>query len=344
MTALAMTAGGLEPTAVIGGYVREYAGNVACGQGPYFVAEADESDASFLWLQPEIALVTNIEDDHLDHYGSLEDITTAFAAFANNIQPCGKVILCVEDTRAALLPVDRAREVITYGFTGAPDYRAADITLEGLGSKATIYWRGANLGQLRLEVPGQHNLLNALGAIAVSHQLGVPFADISRALADFRGVGRRFEVLWDNGNTWVVDDYAHHPTEIKAALQAAGRVGAERIVVVFQPHRFSRTAQLYREFGQAFAMADIVIINDIYSAGEKPIPGVTSQMIVDEVKQNGQRQVYYLPALEETTSFLRDFCLRGDLVITLGAGDVWKVACCLAQEFKAKQALAEMGA
>ncbi|NLW07118.1 MAG: UDP-N-acetylmuramate--L-alanine ligase [Clostridia bacterium] len=344
MIALAMIAGGLEPTAVIGGYVQELASNAVYGQGPFFVAEADESDASFLWLQPEIALVTNIEDDHLDHYGSLDDIIAAFDAFINNVRPGGKAVLCTEDARTELLSVKSACEVITYGFAANSDYRATDLKLEGLGGQAAIYYCGSYLGTLNLKAPGKHNILNALGAVAVCHQLGVAFADIASALADFRGVGRRFEVLWSNNNIWVVDDYAHHPTEIKAALQAAGRMGAKRIIAVFQPHRYSRTQQLYRELGLAFTQADIVIVNDIYSAGEKPIPGVTSQLIVEQVRQNSQCQVYYLPTLEEITAFLQDLCLPGDLLITLGAGDVWKVAKSLAQEFKSRQELAEMGA
>jgi len=344
MTALAIMAGGLEPTAVIGGYVREFAGNVISGKGTFFIAEADESDASFLWLKPEIALVTNIEDDHLDQYGSLEDIVTAFMGFISNILPGGKAVLCTEDPRVVGLVGQSSREVITYGFRGKPDYQATRVELNGLGVRAAIYYHGDYLGELNLKVPGHHNILNALGATAIAHQLGIPFPVVAQVLSSFRGVGRRFEVLWGNGNTWVVDDYAHHPTEIKATLMAASQVGAKRIVAVFQPHRYSRTYHLYREFGQAFSQADVVIINDIYTAGEKPIPGVTSQLIVDKVQKNGHRQVYYLPTIEETIVFLREFCTAGDLVITLGAGDVWKVGASLARDLKVKQVLSGMGA
>lgn len=344
MATLALMAGDLKPTAVIGGYVRELDSNVVSGSGAFFVAEADESDASFLWLKPEIALVTNIENDHLDHYGSLEDIFAAFTAFINNTLPDGQVILCAEDPRVAQLVVHKPREVITYGFRGNPDYQARRVELNGLGGRAAIYCRGNYLGELNLKVPGRHNTLNALGAIAITHQSGVDFPVIARALNSFRGVGRRFEVLWGNGNTWVVDDYAHHPAEIRAALAAASQMGARRVVAVFQPHRYSRTYHLYQEFGRAFSQADIVIINDIYTAGEEPISGVTSQLIVDRIQTNGYRQVYYLPTLEETADFLREFCTAGDLVITLGAGDVWKVGAGLARELKNKQCLPEMGA
>ncbi len=343
MTALALMAGNLEPTAVVGGYVHEFASNVVSGKGNFFVAEADESDASFLWLKPEIALVTNIEADHLEHYGNLENIVAAFAAFMGNILPGGKAVLCAEDPRVSALAAHCSREIITYGFKGKPNYRADRVRLNGFGGRAAIYHRDNYLGELNLRVPGKYNTLNALGAIAIAHQLGVDFSDIAGALNSFRGVGRRFEVLWGQDNTWIVDDYAHHPAEIKAALAAASQIGARRVIAVFQPHRYSRTYHLYREFGQAFTQADVVIINDIYTAGEEPIPGVTSELIVNKIHANGHGQVHYLPTLAETTAYLKRFCTEGDLVITLGAGDVWKVGAGLAQGFKDKQLMPEMG-
>ncbi|WP_406678180.1 UDP-N-acetylmuramate--L-alanine ligase [Moorella sp. ACPs] len=344
MVALTLKEAGLDPAAVIGGYVREFDGNTLPGRGPYFVAEADESDGSFLWLKPEIAVVTNIESDHLDHYGSLERIVAAFAAFLDQIRPDGRAVLCTEDPRVAMLARECRRAVITYGFNGEADFRAGKVTLQGLGGCAAIYYRDRYLGELVLQVPGRHNILNALGAIAVAYQLEIPFPVVARALEAFRGAGRRFEVLWDDGAIRVVDDYAHHPTEVEATLAAAGQVGARRVIAVFQPHRYTRTYHLYREFGRAFNRADIVIINDIYAAGEKPLDGVTSRLILDEIKRNGHPQVYYLPTLEETMAFLKESCTAGDLILTMGAGDVWQVGVQLARFLAAKQAFCEVGA
>ncbi|MBC7324252.1 MAG: UDP-N-acetylmuramate--L-alanine ligase, partial [Moorella sp. (in: Bacteria)] len=249
LVALALKEAGLDPTAVIGGFIREFNSNARVGKGPFFVAEADESDGSFLWLQPEIALVTNIEGDHLEHYGNLERIIAAFADFLGRIRQGGKAVLCSEDPRLAQIAARSEGTVITYGWRSEADYRALGVTLSGLGGRATIYYRGKCLGEVVLKVPGRHNILNTLGAVAVAHQLGIDLPAFAPALAAFRGVGRRFEVLWDDGVTRVVDDYAHHPTEIEATLAAAGQVGARRVVAVFQPHRYTRTYYLHRDFG-----------------------------------------------------------------------------------------------
>ncbi|MGI9859931.1 UDP-N-acetylmuramate--L-alanine ligase [Moorella naiadis] len=339
LVALALQAGGLDPVAVIGGYVREFGSNVYPGQGAFLVAEADESDGSFLWLRPEIALITNIEADHLDHYGSLERIVAAFTSFIKQVRPGGKAVLCADDPRVAALAEHSTQQVLTYGFKGQPDYWVSGVQLAGMEGRAAIYYRDQYLGQLTLGVPGRHNILNALGAIAVGHQLGVPFAAMARTLAEFRGVGRRFEILWDDGSIRVVDDYAHHPTEVQATLAAASQVGARRVLAVFQPHRYTRTHHLYREFGQVFQQADVVIVNDIYPAGEAPLPGVSAQLITREIRGNGHQQVYYLPTLEETLAFLKESCAPGDLVLTLGAGDVWRVGRDLAQFLAEKQTL-----
>ncbi len=339
LVALALQAGGLDPAAVVGGYVREFGGNTLTGKGAFFVAEADESDGSFLWLRPEIALVTNIEADHLDHYGCMEKIIAAFAAFLARVRPDGTAVLCAEDQHLMQLAARSTRPAVTYGREGTPDYLAAGITLQGLAGQAVIYHHGRRLGDLRLRVPGAHNILNALGAIAAAHHLGIAFPVVAGALEDFRGVGRRFEILWDDGITRVVDDYAHHPTEIAATLAAAGQAGARRVVAVFQPHRYTRTYHLYREFGRAFNQADVVIINDIYAAGEEPLDGVTARLILEEIKRNGHQQVYYLPTGEETLAFLQRSCRAGDLVLTLGAGDVWHIGAELARFLDGKDTL-----
>ncbi|WP_338825308.1 UDP-N-acetylmuramate--L-alanine ligase [Neomoorella humiferrea] len=336
MTALILKEAGLDPAAVIGAYIREFNGNALTGRGPYFVAEADESDGSFLWLKPEIAVVTNIEGDHLDHYGTLERIVEAFAAFLDRVRPNGKAVICSDDRRAAVLAAGR-RGVITYGFNQEADFRAGQVTLQGLESRAVVYYRDEPLGELHLKVPGRHNVLNALGAVAAAHCLQVPFDVAARALAAFRGAGRRFEILWDDGYIRVVDDYAHHPTEVEATLAAAAQMGAARVIAVFQPHRYTRTYHLYREFGRAFSRADVVVINDIYAAGELPLDGVSSRLIVDAIRGNGHPEVYYLPTLEETLVFLKKTCTSGDLILTMGAGDVWQVGVRLADFLARKE-------
>lgn len=331
MISLILWQGGLDPTAVIGGYVPALGSNARLGNAPFFVAEADESDGSFLWLSPEIAVITNIEDDHLDHYGSLKNIVEAFQEFLHRVRPKGTAVLCLEDALLRKLLPEIKRTVVTYGFCGYAHYQARDVELKGLGSQSKIYCHGKFLGELELKVPGMHNILNALAAIAVAHQLEVPWSAIQDALATFRGVERRFQVLQDAGDTWVVDDYAHHPTEIRATLAAARQVGAKRIVAVFQPHRYTRTFYLHRELGCALQGADVVIINDIYPAGEKPLPGVHAQLIVQALGEVGHPAVHYVPSGKATLEFLKKNIRPGDLVLTLGAGDVYKIGEELAQ-------------
>ncbi|MDK2820680.1 MAG: UDP-N-acetylmuramate--alanine ligase [Clostridia bacterium] len=342
MVALVLHEAGLKPSAVIGGYVREFGGNALVGQGPYMVAEADESDGSFLRLKPQMALVTNIEADHLDYYNSFDRIINAFITFINNISSTGKAVLCTDNSQLAALASKVSTDVISYGFNGTPDYRVDNLEFYGIGSRASVYYHDEYLGKLTLKVPGRHNILNALGTFAVAHQLGIPFKIINNALGKFRGVGRRFEILWDE-DTWVIDDYAHHPTEIKSTLEAASQLGARRIIAVFQPHRYTRTQHFYKEFGQAFHKADVVVINDIYAAGEAPIPGVSAELITREMSKAGHPEVYYLPTLDETLNFLKNNYINGDIILTLGAGDVWQVGVSLAQYLQSQQALPEVG-
>lgn len=325
MISLVLLAGGLDPTAVVGGYVPGLGSNARRGASSLFVAEADESDGSFLLLAPEMAVATNIEDDHLDHYGSLEEIVKAFRAFLGHIKPGGAAVLCLEDPILRELAGELKVTPITYGFQEAADFQARDIKLKGLGSESKIYYRGELLGTLKLGIPGKHNILNALAAVAVGHHLGLSFNAMQEGLVGFRGVERRFQILGGRGSTWVVDDYAHHPTEIKATLAAASQVGAQRIVVVFQPHRYTRTLYLHSQLGQALKDADVVIINEIYSAGEKPLPGVTAELIVRSLTERGHPAVHYLPTAAETLGFLQKNCRPGDLILTLGAGDVYRV-------------------
>ncbi|MGI9951144.1 UDP-N-acetylmuramate--L-alanine ligase [Moorellaceae bacterium AZ2] len=325
MITLTLLEGGLDPTAVVGGYVPGLGSNARRGASPFFVAEADESDGSFLWLKPEIAVATNVEDDHLDYYGSLEAIVKAFRTFLGNIKPGGKAILCSDDPSLATIAAELKETSITYGLGKGAHLQAREINFKGLGSTAKIYCGSRLMGSLELNVPGKHNIVNALAAVAVGHNLGLSFSTIQAGLAGFRGVERRFQILEGNGSIRVVDDYAHHPTEIKATLTAAMQVGARRVVVVFQPHRYTRTLHLYRQLGQSLRQADLIIINEIYSAGEKPLPGVTAKLIVDSLLEAGHSAVYYLPTADETLEFLQKNCRPGDLVLTVGAGDVNRV-------------------
>jgi len=325
MITLALLEGKLDPTAVVGGYVPELGSNARYGDGAFFVAEADESDGSFLWLRPEIAVATNVEDDHLDYYGSLEAIIKAFGTFLGNVKPGGEAVICADDPSLTAIAAELPKSGITYGLGGGALFQAREINLKGLGSTAKVYCGSRFLGSLELKVPGRHNVVNALAAVAVGCSLGVPFSTIQAGLAGFRGVERRFQILEGEGSIWVVDDYAHHPTEVRATLAAARQVGARRLVAVFQPHRYTRTLHLHRQLGQSLRQADLVIINEIYSAGEQPIPGVTAELIVESLREAGHSAVYYLPTAGETLEFLQKNCRPGDLVLTLGAGDVNRV-------------------
>ncbi|MDN5346815.1 MAG: UDP-N-acetylmuramate--alanine ligase [Clostridia bacterium] len=332
MIALTLLRAGFDPTVLVGGNVPEIGGNAYLGKSDYLVTEADESDASFLYLRPWVAVATNIEDDHLDHYGSVENIIEAFEAYLRQTKPDGFAVLCADDPNLRRLALDLPCRVVTYGLEVGGDLEATEIRFNGLGSRARVNSGGRELGWLELNVPGRHNVLNALAAAAVATNLGVEWAKIRESLASFRGVERRFQVLHGENNIWVVDDYAHHPTEIRATLSAASQVGARRIVAVFQPHRYTRTKFLYRDFGRAFRQADIVIVNDIYAAGEHPLPGVTAGLIVQALREAGQPRVLYLPTQEETLDYLRKESAKGDLILTLGAGDVWKISHSLVKE------------
>jgi len=275
MIALVLEKNNLDPTVVVGGELNDIGGNAKLGRGEYLVAEADESDGSFLKLLPWATVVTNIEDDHLDHYGTLENIVEAFRQFINLGSPQGFSILCIDNTFVKKLADQIPGKLITYGIQENAQYTAKDIVYEGLLTKAKIYFNDNLLGTLELNVPGKHNISNALAAISIGHQLGIDFQDIKEALKGFKGVQRRFQLIGKVNNVQVVDDYAHHPTEIKATLEAARNSHSGRLIAVFQPHSYTRTKFLAKEFAASFKAADKVILAEIYSAGEKPIPGVS---------------------------------------------------------------------
>jgi UDP-N-acetylmuramate--alanine ligase len=316
---------GLDPTAVIGGRVLE-AGTAPTGArlgaGPLLVAEADESDGSFLRLAPVIAVVTNIDPEHLDHYGSFEALQDAFAAFANSIPFWGLAVLCLDHPGVQSILPRTTRRTTTYGFASQADLSAARVRPERGGTRFEVRQRGAALGSLRLPLPGRHNVQNALATLAVALELEVPFETAAAALEGFGGIERRFETKGAAGGVRVVDDYGHHPAEIRATLSAAREVHAGRIVVAFQPHRYTRTRDLWDEFVRAFNDADVLVLTEIYAAGEDKLPGVEAAPLADALRAHGHRDVRFARDLDGVLDTLVALAAPGDLVVTLGAGSI----------------------
>ena len=333
MIAIALEHAGLDPTAVIGGRLSSLGGNARLGRSELMVAEADESDRSFLKLFPAIAVITNVDREHLESYGSFEELQQAFADFANKVPFYGAVVACADDARLAPVLPRITRRLITYGLDAAgADLRGTDVRLEPFGSVCRVHRRAGpaggaagTLGTLRLNVPGRHNVQNALAAVAVGLELGVPFATLAEGLAEFRGVERRYERRGEAAGVLVIDDYGHHPAEIAAVLATARALG-RRIVVVFQPHRYTRTARLMDEFGPALAGADEVVLTDIYPAGEDPIAGVTLDALVAAVRRAIPAPVTVVGRLGDVAGAVSRLVRPGDVVITLGAGSIAGVA------------------
>ena len=332
MVALVLERAGLDPTAVIGGRLSAFGSNARLGRGELMVAEADESDRSFLKLSPAIAVITNLDREHMESYGSWETLQDAFVDFANKVPFYGAVVACADDDAVRTILPRITRRVITYGLAdgdGAADaeVRGENLELEAFGSRATITQRlsgggRTRLGDLRLRVPGRHNMLNALAAVAVATELEVPFDRMAAALEEFRGAERRFELRGEERGVMVVDDYGHHPTEIGAVIAAARAGIGRRVVVVFQPHRYTRTSQLLTEFVTALARADQIVLTDIYAAGELPIPGVTIEALADAVRAAAPGRVHLIKPLEALPAAVASLARPGDLVITLGAGSI----------------------
>ncbi|MDW7773216.1 MAG: UDP-N-acetylmuramate--L-alanine ligase [Desulfobulbaceae bacterium] len=314
---------GLDPTVVIGGKVNSLGGNAKLGEGEFLVAEADESDGSFLKLSPAIEIVTNIDLEHLDYYRDLDHIKEVFVQFMDRIPFYGAVVLCLDDPNiAALLPRIQKRK-ITYGLTEQSDIHAADIVSHGRRNEFSVLRGNKNLGRVALSIPGRHTIYNSLAAIGVGLELEIDFPMIAEALETFEGVQRRLDVKGEASGVLVIDDYGHHPTEIRATLDAIREGWPEkRLVVVFQPHRYSRTSALFDEFKIAFHRADILVVTDIYAASESPLEGVTSEALVDAVKKHGQRDAYYIPDVDTLPEELHPMLQPGDLVLTMGAGNI----------------------
>jgi UDP-N-acetylmuramate--alanine ligase len=325
MIAEVLTAGGLDPTVVIGGRVGKLRSGAKLGKGDFLVAEADESDGSFLKMKPTVAVITNVDREHLDHYDSLAEIQDAFVRFLALVPFYGAAVVCLDDpnVRAILPRVDR--KVVSFGLTSEAEIVAADVEIEGFGCRFDVSAGKTLLGEVRLPVPGRHSVYNALAAVAVGLELDVPFRKIAAALRRFRGVDRRFQLRGEAYGARVIDDYGHHPTEIEAVLSAVREGFGARTLVVFQPHRYSRSRALLEEFGRAFFLADHVVVTDIYAAGERDHEGMDGGTVADALVRHGHPSVEYEPDLRKVPARLRDRIQPGDVVLTLGAGDVWRV-------------------
>jgi UDP-N-acetylmuramate--alanine ligase len=322
LVATVLRAAGLDPTVVVGGRMAAFGSNAKLGAGDLLVAEADESDGSFLRLTPTIAAITNIDPEHLDHYGTFENLKDAFVEFAEKVPFYGLAVLCLDHpTVQEILPRIRRRHV-TYGLSPQADYFARNIAFYGLTTSFEVNARGKPLGEFSVRMPGQHNVLNALAAIAIADELEVPLDVIKDALADFSGVARRFSIIAVPRGITLVDDYGHHPAEVMATLAAARRAYQKRVIVAFQPHRFTRTQLLFEEFTRAFNDADRVYLTDIYAAGEKPIPGIDAQSLAQAMREHGQKSTSYIADQRELAAEIARIAEPGDVVIALGAGDI----------------------
>jgi UDP-N-acetylmuramate--alanine ligase len=318
--------GGFDPTVVIGGKLDSLGTNARLGQGEFIVAEADESDGSFLKLTPTIGVVTNINAEHLDFYGNQEKIKEVFLDFINKVPFYGMTVLCLDNEGIQDLIPKIEKRFTTYGMTSQADYQAKDVTFDGLTSQYVVTYRGEPLGSVQLSLPGIHNVYNSMASIAIGMELGIAFDDIQRALRDIEGVQRRLEVKGTSRGVTIVDDYGHHPTEIRLTLQTARQCWPDsRIVVVFQPHRYSRVAALFDDFTRAFYEADSVLVLPIYSAGEAPIENIDGQSLCEEIREHGHKDVVFHDGHDAAVSHLKETLREGDVLLTLGAGDVWQV-------------------
>jgi UDP-N-acetylmuramate--alanine ligase len=326
MIALALERAGLEPTILIGGELNDIGTNGKYGRGGVLVTEADESDGTLLEIDPTWVVLTNVEHDHPDHYASYEDCEAVFARYLGQVPEDGAAIYW-SDAENLVRLVERAGiRGIGYGFDEGAEVRGLGLELSGGAARFHVQVRGEDAGEVELRVPGHHNALNALGCIAMALELGVPFEEVATVLAHFTGAQRRFQRVGERADVVVVDDYAHHPTEIRATLEGARTGDWERVVAVFQPHRYTRTRAFGRQFGEAFDAADVVVLTDVYGAGEDPMPGVSVRLVLDSLlERDPKKPVAYLPRLADIPAFLGSKVRPGDLVLTMGAGDVWQV-------------------
>jgi UDP-N-acetylmuramate--alanine ligase len=326
MTGHIIREGLFDPTIVVGGKVHSFdKTNAVVGKGDIIIVEADEFDRTFLRLNPSIGVITNIEAEHLDIYSDLDDVKRAFVDYSNKVPFYGAVIVCLDDHNVRSILPQIERRTISYGLTPQAELRAVDIMMNQFNSTFTVLYHGEKLGVITLQAPGEHNVKNALAAIAVGLELNMDFAAIKKGIEQFEGVFRRFQQKYNDKGILVIDDYAHHPTEVQATLQAALKGWPERrVVAVFQPHLYSRTQDLYKEFGLSFFDADVMVITDVYPSREAPIEGVNGKLIADTAEKYGHRAVVYVEDKKEVAKKLKEIVTEGDIVITMGAGDIYK--------------------
>jgi UDP-N-acetylmuramate--alanine ligase len=322
----------LDPTLVIGGIVNKFQTNAISGDGDVIVVEADEFDRSFLALQPTMCVVTNLDLEHLDCYENLEDLSNAFAQFCNATPFYGIISLCVDsDNLTKIVPLIK-RPIVTFGFSENADYQSKNVSYKSMGSEFDVIAFDEYLGRVKLNIPGKHNIQNTLGAISMALELDIPFAKIIDGISSYTGVRRRFEIKYlTKNNILIIDDYAHHPTEVSATLQAANSGWDRRIISIFQPHLFSRTRDFHMEFSKAFLDTDILIITDIYPAREAPIEGISSQLIVDDIRLLGYNNVYYVSDVNDIPALVKSIAKKSDMIITMGAGHIWRQCESIAQ-------------
>jgi len=325
----------LEPTFLIGGEIDGLGTNAANGSGEHYVVEADESDGSFVFLDPFVAVVTNVEADHLDHYASIEEIAETFCEFMDRTDPAGALVICGDDERLTALAAKRGRRVVSYGASDKCDVRYSEVVREGVGSRFTASFPGGLSAACTVSIPGIHMVSNATAALATAWFLGIDVQRAADALSTFTGVRRRFDLVGEVNGVTVIDDYAHHPTEVAATLTAASGLGFGRVWALFQPHRYSRTQAFASEFGQSFSAANRVVLTDVYTAGEAPIPGVSGKTVLDAVLSHDPRaRAAYLPHRSDIVPYLAERVRPGDLVLTMGAGDVTAIGPQLVAELR----------
>lgn len=325
MIALVLEAGGFDPTIVVGGRLNKIGSHGKLGTGDFMVAEADESDRSFLYLSPFMAVLTNIDYEHLDHYRNLDDLKKTFVDFANKVPFYCPVILCLDDPNLQDLIPKIERRIITYGFSAQADMFARSLRFAGFESWANLFYRGQPLGELHLHVPGWHNILNAMAAVAVGLDLDIPVEAIFKALENYSGTGRRFELKKRINEIMIIEDYAHHPTEIKATLEAAKEGFHRRLVVIFQPHRYTRLFHLLKSFAMSFNQADVLILTEVYPAGEDPIPGINGQALFEAIQEYGHKNVLYEPEMNRLPEVVSQLVLPEDMILVLGAGNISQI-------------------
>lgn len=314
-----------DPTMVIGGKLIALGTNAKLGKGDIMIVEADESDKSFLKLSPTFTVITNIDKEHLDTYASLDDISKTFFEFMNKVPFFGAIVACIDDNIIKEILPNLEKKIIKYGLDPSADFVATDIKLNEFGSIYNLIYKGKEIASVSLKVPGIHNVKNSLAAIAISHYLDISFEEAINSLSNFAGVERRFQLIDKTKSILLIDDYAHHPTEIKAVISTAKRAWNKKIITIFQPHRFTRTFHLYKEFAEALLDSDVIILTEVYSASEKPIEGVSSKLIAEELKNKNHPHCYYIPNMENIPQFLKEILSYESIIFTLGAGNIYKL-------------------